>query len=106
MREKKTLTRLIQDAIDKGATTVEGIHKSIADLPLKILQETDLLRGPAKEAKRVQDQSIGANYDVLRDVNEKVGKFASELLAEASKRGAGRRGTQAKKRPAARAAKR
>ncbi len=79
--EKKTLTRLIQDAIDKGATTVEGIHKSIADLPLKILQETDVLRGPAKEVKRVQDQSIGAIYDLIRDVNEKVGKFASELLA-------------------------
>ena len=106
MRKNKTLTKLIQDSIDKGATTVEEIHKAIADLPLKVLHDTDLLRGPAKEVKRVQDHTIGAVYDVIRDVNEKVGKFASQLLAEASKRGAGRRGAQTKKRSAARGAKR
>jgi len=106
MRENKTVTKLIQDEIDKGATTVEEIHKAIADLPLKILQDTDLLRGPAKEVKRVQDHTIGAIYNVIRDVNEKVGRFASELLEAAAKPGAGRRGAQAKKRSAARAAKR
>jgi hypothetical protein len=61
---------------------VEEIHKSIADLPLKILQDTGLLRGPAKEVKRVQDHTIGAIYNVIRDVNEQVGRFASQLLAE------------------------
>jgi len=90
MHEKKTLPKLIQDAIDRGATTVEEIHKSIADLPLKILEESDLLRGPSKEARRVQDHTIGAIYDVIRDVNEKVGTLASELLAEASARRAAR----------------
>mgnify|MGYP001205222730 CR=1 FL=1 len=94
MHAKKTLPKLIQEAIDKGATTVEEIHKSIVDLPLKMLEESDLLRGPAKEAKRVQDHTIGAIYDVIREVNEKVGRFASELLAEASKPRAGRRGAQ------------
>jgi hypothetical protein len=106
MPKKKTLTKLIEDSIDKGATTVEEIHKSIADLPLKVLQDTDLLRGPAKEVKRVQDHTIGAIYDVIRDVNEKVGRFASEMLAETSKRGASRRGAPPKKRSGARAAKR
>jgi len=96
MAAKKTLTRLIQDEIDKGATTVEEIHKSIADLPLKILQDTDILPGTAKEVKRVQDHTIGAIYDVIRDVNEKVGRFASDLLAQAAERGNGRRGAHAK----------
>jgi hypothetical protein len=90
MHTKKTVPKLIQEAIDKGATTVEEIHKSIADLPLKILEESDLLRSPAKEAKRVQDHTIGAIYDVIREVNEKVGTFASELLAEAAARRAAR----------------
>ena len=106
MRKNNTLTKLIQDSIDKGATTAEEIHKSIAELPLKVLQDTDLLRGPAKEVMRVQDQTIGAIYDVIRDVNEKLGRFASELLAEASKPGTGRRGAQPKKRSSVRAAKR
>ena len=93
---KKTLARLVQDEIDKGATTVEEIHKAIADLPLKVLEESDLLRGPAKEVRRVQDHTIGAIYDLIRDVNHKVGAFASELLAEAAKRRSAHEGTVAK----------
>lgn len=81
---KKTLTRLVQDEIDKGATTVEEIHKAIADLPLKFLEENDLLKEQAKKVRRVQDHTIGAIYDLIRDINEKVGTFASELLAEAA----------------------
>jgi hypothetical protein len=87
--ERKALAKFIQDAIDKGATTVEEIHKAIADLPLKILEESELLRGPAKEVIRVQDQTIGAIYDLIRDINKRIGTLASELLTEApGKRGA------------------
>jgi histone H3/H4 len=82
----RALTRFVQDAIDKGATTVEDIHKSIADLPLRILEESDLLKGPAREVRRVQDHTIGAIYDVIREINQQVGTLASTLLAEAAKR--------------------
>lgn len=92
MSDKKTLVRFIQDAIDEGATTVEDIHKSIADLPLKILEESDLLREPARKVKRVQDHTIGAIYGVIRDINEKVADYSSELLAEAAKRRGGAHG--------------
>ena len=83
--ERKNLIRLIQDAIDRGATTVEDIHKAIADLPLKMLEESKLLREPAKEVRRVQDHTIGAIYKLIRDVNERVGRLASGLLAESAK---------------------
>ena len=65
---------------------VEEIHKSIADLPLKMLEESELLRGPAKEARRVQDHT-GAIYDVIRRIDQQVGTLASKLLHEAAKRG-------------------
>jgi histone H3/H4 len=84
--ERKALAKYIQDAIDKGATTVEDIHKSIADLPLKILEESELLKGAAKEVQRVQDHTLGAIYDAIRRINQQVGTLASELLAEAAKR--------------------
>jgi hypothetical protein len=90
MQEKKNVPRLIQESIDKGATTVEEIHKSIANLPLKMLEGSDLLRGAAKEAKRVQDHTIGVIYDVIREVNQQVGTLASDLLAEAAARRATR----------------
>jgi hypothetical protein len=84
--DRKKLAKLIQDSIDRGATTVEEIHKSIAALPLKVLEGSERLRGPAKEVRHVQDHTIGAIYDLIRKVNEEVGTLASELLAEASKR--------------------
>ena len=83
--EKQTLAGFVQDAIDKGATTVEEIHKSIADLPLKVLEDSDLLKKPAKEARRVQDLAIGRIYDLIRDINQRVGKLASELLPTEAK---------------------
>ena len=86
MTTKKTLTRVIQEEIDKGATTVEEIHKAIADLPLKMLEKSDLLKGPAKEVRRVQDHTIGVLYDLIRDINRKVGAFVSDLLASAKSR--------------------
>jgi hypothetical protein len=87
--DRKSLTRLIQDAIDRGARTVEDIHKSIADLPLKILEESsDLLRKPAREVRRIQDRTIGAVYDLIREINQRVGRLASDLLAEPAKHAA------------------
>jgi hypothetical protein len=88
--DRKTLTKMIQDSIDKGATTVEEVHKSIADLPLKLLEGSKRLHAPAKEVRHVQDRTIGAIYDLIRKVNEEVGTLATDLLAEARRRGAGR----------------
>lgn len=34
----------------------------------------------------MQDQTIGAIYDVIRDVNEKVGTLASDILEKARQR--------------------
>jgi hypothetical protein len=68
---------------------VEEIHKSIADLPLKMLEESDLLKGAAKEVRRVQDHSIGRVYDLIRTINEQVGTLAAELLNRAAEARAG-----------------
>jgi hypothetical protein len=92
-RDRKKLIRLIQDAIDKGATTAEEVHKSIADLPLRILEESEFLREPAREAKRVQDHTLGAIYDAIREINEKVGAYATDLLVDAGKHRPVRSGT-------------
>jgi hypothetical protein len=86
-RDEKTLPRLIQEAIDKGATTVEEIHTAIADLPLKILEDADVMKRQAKEFRRVQHRSIGAVYRLIRDVNRRVAEMAEEMLeARAARR--------------------
>ena len=35
----------------------------------------------------MQDHTIGAIYDTIREINERVAAYASEVLAEAAKRG-------------------
>jgi len=80
MTKPKDIADLVEEAIDKGATTVEEIHKSIADLPLKVLEKINILKKPIKEVRRVQDYSIGAVYDLIREINERAGKLASDML--------------------------
>ncbi len=79
--EIKQLADAVEDAVDNGAKSVEEIHKAIAEMPLHMLERFESIRGVAKDARKVQDQSIGAIYDVIRKVNHEVNKLATELLA-------------------------
>jgi hypothetical protein len=77
----KKLVDLVQREIDEGATTVEEIHLAIANLPLDVLERLDVFEETVKDVRKVQEARIGAVYDVIRKVNERVGAFAKELLA-------------------------
>jgi hypothetical protein len=78
--EIRRLVDLVQRAIDAGATSVEQIHKQIADLPLDVLERLDVFEQTVKEVRRVQDTSIGAVYDVIRKVNQEAARLATEML--------------------------
>ena len=78
--EAKRLVDLVQREVDDGATSVEQIHKAIANLPLEVLDRLDIFEETSKGARKVQDATIGAMYDVIRKVNDEVGKLAKELL--------------------------
>lgn len=87
-KERQSLPELIEEVVAQSATTVEEIHKSIADLPLKLMEESELLRKPAREVRRLQDKVIGAIYDVVRDTNRRIAKLVSDLLERQRTRGA------------------
>ncbi len=80
MSRDETLTARIRDAIDHGATRVEGIHRSIAELPLEVMERTGLFAQTAADVREIQDRSIGAVYDTVRSVNRQVAELASDLL--------------------------
>jgi hypothetical protein len=82
MSESSGLHELVAEAVDKGATTVEDIHRQIADLPIGVLDRLGLFEQTTSEVRRIQDASIGAIYDLIRDVNHRVSKLATELLAQ------------------------
>ena len=80
MKKIKSLQELVQDAIDKGATTVEDVHRSIASLPFDQLEKIAFLEGSLQKARKFTEQSIGTVYDSIRNLNQRVGKIARELL--------------------------
>jgi len=70
----------IQETIDQTATSIEGIHKSIAELPLDVMRRSGVLTRSADDISDVQNRSITVVYDVVRDVNQRVMGLVSDLL--------------------------
>src|SRR5262245_17684833 len=72
---------LIQEAVDKGAASVEQIHKVIAGMPLDALAKRGLLRAEdADELKQANEATIGVVYDAIRRINREVGELASSAF--------------------------
>ena len=81
-QEAKDLVGLVEDVIERGASTAEEVHRAVADLPFEMLDRIGVLKDAGGEAKRMQDQTIGAVYDLVRDINHKVSTLAADLLRE------------------------
>ncbi len=80
MNDLKSLKDMVQDAIDKGATTVEQVHQSIANQPLEILEHVAPQLPGVKAVADVQKRTIGSVYNIIRMVNQAVGELAEGLL--------------------------
>lgn len=78
--EIRRIADLVQREVDRGAKTVEEIHRSIAAMPLDVLERLDLFEKTVKDVRKVQSTSIGAIYDLIHRVNHEVNKLAKELL--------------------------
>ncbi|MDB5976351.1 MAG: hypothetical protein JWR07_3111 [Nevskia sp.] len=80
----KTLQRLellkdfIQEAVDRGATSVEQIHQHIAALPFDALEKSGLLEDDKLKLREKQRRSIGMVYDAIRRINREVGQLISD----------------------------
>jgi hypothetical protein len=82
MSDEMTLSQMIEEIVDKGATSAEEIHQAIADMPLNVLEKLELFGAARSEVRRIQDTSIGAIYDLIRDVNHKVAGLAADMLVQ------------------------
>lgn len=87
MSDERALSELIEEMVDKGATTAEEIHRQIADLPLSVLERLGIFERTAGDVKRIQDTSIGAVYELIRNVNHEVARLAGELVEGRGKGG-------------------
>jgi len=80
MEKIKGVLELVHLAIDKGATTVEEIHKAIANEPLNILEKVSGLEKTTDSLKNIQNHSIGNVYQTIRMINEEVSKVGQTIL--------------------------
>ncbi|SER00174.1 hypothetical protein SAMN04488038_113168 [Solimonas aquatica] len=72
------LKDLAQQAIDRGATSVEQIHQYIADLPFEMLEKGGLLRDDKLKLREKQRRTIGMVYDAIRSINRQIGQLISD----------------------------
>ncbi len=84
-KKLRELKDLVQEAIDKGATTVEQVHKTIANMPLDVLEKIEPISPAVKEVRKVHDATIGNVYEIIRTINQKVGEIANDLLSKIEK---------------------
>lgn len=71
------LKDLIQEAVEKGATSVEQVHQYIAELPFEALERTGLLAEDKLQLRDKQRRTIGMVYDAIRGINRQVGELIS-----------------------------
>ena len=79
----------VHELVDKGITTVEEIHQSIAQASGKGLEEIAPrdVKPLVEPAKEICDTATHAVYDTIRMVNRKVSEISDEVLALPPRRG-------------------
>lgn len=78
LQRLELLKDLVQEAVDRGATSVEQIHQSIADLPFEALDRMGLLDADGNGLRDTKTRTIGFVYDAIRRINQEVGELLSE----------------------------
>ncbi len=72
------LKDFIQEAVDRGASSVEQIHQHIADLPFEALEKAGLLENEKLKLREKQRRSIGMVYEAIRRINREIGQLISD----------------------------
>ena len=80
LRRVELIKDMVQQAIDRGAASVEQIHQFIADLPFEALERTGLLEDDALGLRDTQRRTIGMVYEAIRRVNEEVGRLVTDQI--------------------------
>ncbi|HVP30806.1 MAG TPA: hypothetical protein VMW35_16750 [Myxococcota bacterium] len=100
--ELRRLADVVQREVEAGATSVEEIHKKVAAMPLDALAKLDIFEKTVKDARRIQETSIGVFYDVIRKVNDEVAKLARQMLDDQRQLAGGAKRVRAAAKPKAR----
>ncbi|EPX64812.1 hypothetical protein D187_000234 [Cystobacter fuscus DSM 2262] len=85
MKKWQGLTELVRDAVDKGATAVEQVHKRTAAKPFELLEKVPSIAVPVRGVHELHDLAVSGSYGMVRWVNRVVGTtvgIALDLLEQ------------------------
>lgn len=74
------LKDMIQQAVDRGATSVEQVNQYIADLPFEALEKAGLLDEDKLGLREKKTRTIGMVYNAIRTINQQIGDLISDQL--------------------------
>lgn len=74
------LKDLVQQAVERGANSVQQIHEYVADLPFSALEKSGLLDERAQGLRTKHTRTIGAVYDAIRRINTEIGQLVSDQI--------------------------
>lgn len=80
MQRVELVKDLVQQAVDRGAVSIEQIHRYVADLPFEALERTGLLEDDRLGLRAKQQRTIGMVYEAIRRINDEVGRFVSDQI--------------------------
>jgi hypothetical protein len=92
MKKWRGLTELVRDAVDKGATAVEQVHKRTAATPFELLEKVPPLAAPVRSVHALHDLAVSSSYGMVRWVNRVAGTavvVALDLVEQSRARDAG-----------------
>lgn len=78
LQRLELLKDFIQEAVDRGATSVQAVHQYIADLPFEALEQTGLISEEKAGLRQKHQQTIGVVYDAIRRINREIGQLISD----------------------------
>jgi hypothetical protein len=80
LQRLELLKDFIQEAVDRGASSVEDIHQYIADLPFEALEKAGLLKADTLGLRALSRRSIGLVYGAVRRINHGIGQLISDQI--------------------------
>ena len=80
MKRWRGLKDLLQDAVDKGTTAVERVHKDVARTPFAVLEHVPPLADPARLGWSLLERAITETYETIRAVNRMTGELVGVAL--------------------------
>ncbi len=65
----------LKRVVDRNTQAAERIHRALAGFPLDVLEQLDRLERPVARVRKLQHQSIGATYDLVRGIEREVARL-------------------------------